>query len=104
MVKEIRMFSKWRATKDMSIGIGSHSMNPNTTNLPIPKGTILTWDDDAPNGNVWFYATIDGVKHRGKIECGRITNLIKDNDIELVDNGTGFISYNGEFLQHLLNR
>lgn len=104
MIKEIRMFSKWRAVEDMSIGIGSHSMNPNTTNLPIPKGTILTWDDDAPNGNVWFYATIDGVKHRGKIECGRITNLIKDNRIELVDNGDSHVVYGQTFLELLLNR
>jgi len=88
----------------MSIGIGSHSRNPNATSLPIPKGTILTWDDDAPNGNVWFYATIDGVKHRGKIECGRITNLIKDNEIELVDNGDNHIVYEKTFLELLLNR
>jgi hypothetical protein len=98
------MFSKWRANKDMSIGIGSHSRNPNTTSLPIPNGAILTWDGDAPNGNVWFYATIDGVKHRGKIECGRITNLIKDNEIELVDNGDNHIVYEKTFLERLLNR
>lgn len=104
MIKEIRKFSKWRAVKDMSIGIGSHSRNPNTTSLPIPKGTILTWDDDAPNGNVWFYATIDGEKHRGKIECGRITNLIKDNEIELVDNGDNHIVYGEAFVKQLLNR
>ena len=88
----------------MSIGIGSHSRNPNTTSLPIPNGAILTWDGDAPNGNVWFYATIDGVKHRGKIECGRITNLIKDNEIELVDNGDNHIVYEKTFLERLLNR
>lgn len=102
MITEIRMLSKWRATRDMSIGIGSHSRNPNTTSLPIPKGTILTWDDDAPNGNVWFYATIDGEKYRGKIECGRITNLIKDGRIELFDNGNHFAIYDGEYLQKLL--
>ena len=97
------MLSKWKATQDMSIGIGSHSMNPNTKSLLVPKGTILTWEDDSPSGNVWFHVTIDGVKHRGKIECGRITNLIKRNAIELFDNGNNFKIYSGEYLQKLLS-
>ena len=104
MITEIRMFSKWRATKDMSIGIGSHTRNPNSTSLPIPKGTILIWDEDSASGNVWFYVTIDGVSHRGKIECGQITNLIKDGRIELFDNGNRFVVYSGEYLQKLLTQ
>lgn len=102
MITEIRMRSEWVVTADMSIGIGSHSRNPNTTSLPIPMGTILTWDTDAPNGNVWFYATIDGEKYRGKIECGRITNLINSGKIELHDNGNGIRIYSGDYLKELL--
>ncbi len=101
-MKEIRMFSTWVALKDFSIGIGSHSRNPNTTSLRIPKGTLLKWDEDSPSGNVWFIVEIEGVKHRGKIESGRITNVIKSGKIELKDNGKGFIIYDGEFLKKLL--
>jgi hypothetical protein len=103
MITEIRMFSKWRATKDMSIGIGSHSMNPNTNSLHVPKGTILIWDEDSRSGNVWFYVTIDDIRHRGKIECGSIVNLIKKGDIELFNNENRTIIYSGEYLQKLLN-
>lgn len=103
MINEIRKMSKWVANTDMSIGIGSHSRNPNTTSLPIPAGTILTWEDDAPNGNVWFHVELDGEKYRGKIECGAITNLIRRGKISLYDNGNGFRVYSGEYLQKLLN-
>ena len=103
MITEIRHYSKWATTKDMSIGIGSDSRNPNATRLHIPKGTTLTWDDDSASGNVWFYVIIDGKQERGKIECGRITNLIKTGDIELIDNGDGLRAYAGDFLQKLLN-
>lgn len=103
MISEIRMMSKWIANTDMSIGIGSHTRNPNTTSLPIPAGTILTWEDDAPNGNVWFHVELDGEKYRGKIECGRITNLINRGRISLSDNGNGFIIYDGEYLKKLLS-
>ena len=103
-ITEIRYGSKWIAVEDMSIGIGSNSRNPNTTSLRIPKGTILTWDDDSPSGNVWFYATIDDIKYRGKIESGRITNIINRNRIELHDNGKGIIAYDGEFLKKLLTK
>jgi len=102
MITEIRMFSKWRASKDMSIGIGSDTRNPNTKPLHVPKGTILIWEEDSRNGNVWFYVTIDGESHRGKIECGSITNLIKQGDIELFDNENRSIIYSGEYLQRLL--
>lgn len=103
MINEIRYNSKWVAMKDFSIGIGSHSMNPNTTSLQIPAGTTLTWDEDSPNGNVWFRVEIDGQKHRGKIECGRITNAIKNGRISLADNGNGFVAYDGEYLKKLLS-
>jgi len=102
-MNEIRINSTWVALKDFSIGIGSHSRNPNTTSLWIPKGTLLKWDDDSPSGNVWFRVEIEGVKHRGKIESGRITNVIKDGKIELKNNGKDFVIYSGEFLKKLLN-
>jgi hypothetical protein len=107
MITEIRYRSKWVALKDFSIGIGSHSMNPNTTSLHISKGDVLTWEDDAPNGNVWFNVEGEGygnMKHRGKVESGRITNVIIDGWISLLDNGNGNIAYQGEYLQKLLNR
>ena len=89
--------------EDFSIGIGSDSRNPNTTSLPIPLGTTLRWEEDAPNGNVWFNVEINGEKYRGKIECGRITNLIKRGRISLSDNGNGFIAHEGEYLKKLLS-
>lgn len=103
MITEIRYNSKWVAMKDFSIGIGSNSRNPNTTSLQIPSGTTLTWDEDSRNGNVWFNVEINGEKHRGKIECGSITNAIKSGKISLADNGNGFVAYDGEYLQKLLS-
>jgi hypothetical protein len=103
MNTEIRMNSKWEALRDFSIGIGSHSQNPNSTNLIIKRGSILVWDDDAPNGNVWFYVEIDGVKHRGKIESGSILNLINRDLIQLVDNGRGFVIYTEAYVKRYLN-
>ena len=103
MITEIRMNSKWEALRDFSIGIGSHAWNPNTTSLLIKKGTILKWDDDAPNGNVWFYVEIDGVKHRGKKESGCILNLVSRDLIQLVDNGRGFIIYPQEYVKRYLS-
>ena len=102
-ITEIRYYSKWVALKDFSIGIGSHSMNPNTTSLPIPKGTVLTWEENSPNGNVWFNVEIDGIKHRGKIESGSIINVINSNKITLLDNGINIIAYEGDYLKKLLN-
>lgn len=100
---EIRYNSKWEVLTDFSIGIGSHSQNPNTTSLVVKKGEILKWEDDAPNGNVWFILERNGQTFRGKIESGAITNVIKSNRIKLLDNGNGFIAYKGEYLQRLLN-
>ena len=93
--------SKWMAMEDMSITIGSHTRNPNGTSLRIPFGTILTWEDDAPNGNVWFNTIIDGEKFRGKVESGRITNLVRRGRIAMVQNGTTII-YRNPYLQQLL--
>lgn len=73
----------YEALKEFSIGIGSHAHNPNSKPLTIPKGTELTWDCDAPNGNVWFYVTINGVLHRGKIESGCVQNVIDQGLIKL---------------------
>jgi hypothetical protein len=103
MITEIRYNSKWVAMDDFSIGIGSNSMNPNTTSLSISSGTILRWEEDSRNGNVWFNVEIDGQKYRGKIECGSITNLINRGRISLADNGNGIIAYKGEYLQKLLS-
>jgi hypothetical protein len=52
---------------------------------------------------VWFNVEIDGEKYRGKVECGRITNLINRGRISLADNGNGFAVYSGEYLQKLLS-
>lgn len=102
MVKEIRMGSKWRTLQPYSIGIGSDTRNPNTTSLNIPVGTILTWETDSPNGNVWFNVTLNDVKYRGKVESGSITNVIRRGIIELHEAGKGFVIYDGEYLQKLL--
>jgi hypothetical protein len=103
-ITEIRYGSKWVATMEFSIGIGSNSMNPNTKPLNIPIGTILQWDEDSRSGNVWFNVEIDGEKHRGKIEAGAITNVIKSGRISPYGNNEkGFIAYSGEYLQELLN-
>ena len=103
MITEIRMNSKWEALEDFSIGIGSHSQNPNSTNLLIKRGTILVWDEDSPSGNVWFYVEIDGVKHRGKKESGCILNLVSRDLIQLVDNGRGFVIYPQEYVKRYLS-
>jgi hypothetical protein len=101
-INEIRYYSKWKALKDFTIGIDSNSRNPNTKSLLIPKGTILTWEEDSPSGNVWFLVEINGIKYRGKIQSGRITNVINSGKIELLNNGYGIRAYSGEFLQKLL--
>ena len=104
ILTQINSRSKWTAMEDIRLGIGSHTRNPNTTSLIVPKGTIMTWDGDSNDGYVWFYAQVNGVKHRGKIGCGRITTLVRENRIELYDNADDFFSvYSGEFLQQLIN-
>ena len=102
MNTEIRMNSKWEALKDFSIGIGSHAWNPNTNSLIVEKGTILTWDDDAPNGNVWFYVEIDGIKHRGKTQSGSILNLVKSGFIKLFENGNSYRIYSEAYVKRYL--
>lgn len=103
MITEIRHNSKWVALEDFRIGVGSHCWNPNTTALTITKGTILNWEDDSPNGNVWFNVEVNGENYRGKVECGRITNAINSGRISLLDNGDGMVAYSGDFLQRLLS-
>ena len=104
MITEIRYGSKWEAIMEFSIGIDSNSMNPNTKSLKIPLGTILQWEEDSRNGNVWFNVEIDGEKYRGKIESGAITNVIKSGRISPYGNNEkGIIAYDGEYLQKLLN-
>jgi flagellar hook assembly protein FlgD len=105
MITEIRYGSKWVAIMEFSICIGSNSMNPNTKSLKIPLGTILQWEEDSKNGNVWFNVEIDGEKYRGKIESGAITNVIKSGRISPYGNNEkGIIAYDGEYLQKLLNK
>jgi hypothetical protein len=103
-ITEIRYGSYWVATMEFSIGIGSNSMNPNTKPLNIPIGTILQWEEDSRNGNVWFNVEIDGKKHRGLTQSGNIVNVIKSGRISPYGNNEkGFIAYSGEYLQKLLN-
>lgn len=102
MITEIKYGSKWTALEELTIGIDSSTRNPNTTALKIVKGTTLIWEDDSPNGNVWFNVEIGGEKHRGKIQCGAITNAIKRGKISLLDNGRGITAYKGDYLQRLL--
>jgi hypothetical protein len=56
-------------------------------------------------GSYWVAnVEIDGEKHRGKIEAGAITNVIKSGRISPYGNNEkGFIAYSGEYLQELLN-
>lgn len=103
MQTEIRTNSIWEALEDFTIGIGSHSQNPNSTSLLVKKGTLLKWDEDSPNGNVWFYVEIGGVQYRGKKESGCILNLINRDLIRLVDNGRGFVVYGQEYVKRYLS-
>jgi hypothetical protein len=96
-INEIKRRSKWILLKDMGVTIDSHTQNPNGKNLIIPQGTIITWEDDAPNGNVWFNFELNGVKYRGKKECGRIFSVINDGYISLQDNGNSFTAYDKDF-------
>jgi hypothetical protein len=103
-ITEIRYGSYWVATMEFSIGIGSNSMNPNTKPLNIPIGTILQWEEDSRNGNVWFNVEIDGEKYRGLTQSGNIVNVIKSGRISPYGNNEkGIIAYEGEYLQKLLN-
>jgi len=104
IITEIRYGSNWVATMEFNIGVGSDCRNPNPKPLKVPIGTILQWEGDSRDGNVWFNVQIDGEKHRGKIESGAITNVIKSGRISLYGNNEkGFIAYSGEYLQKLLN-
>lgn len=102
MIKEIRTNSKWEALQDFTIGIGSHTRNPNTTSLHIPKGDVLTWEDDSLDGNVWFNVEIEGKKYRGKKESGCILNLVKRDLIQLIDNGNDFVIYSENYVKRYL--
>lgn len=60
--------------KDIRLGYGSSTRNPNPITYKIhKKGEILQHDVDCDNGNVWF---IDKDGDRGKIEAGCVQNLI----------------------------
>lgn len=98
----IRYYSKWTALKEFTIGVGSDCRNPNPRPLTIPKGTVLTWEDDAPNGNVWFLVELNGVKWRGVKQSGSILNIINDGLIEMKENGNGIKAYGEESLKRRL--
>jgi hypothetical protein len=103
-ITEIRYGSNWVATMEFNIGVGSDCRNPNPKPLKVPIGTILQWDEDSRDGNVWFNVEIDGEKYRGLTQSGNIVNVIKSGRISPYGNNEkGFIAYSGEYLQKLLN-
>lgn len=104
MLTEIRQNSIWKALEDFNLGIGSDSRNPNTKPLLIKKGTLLVWECDADNGNVWFNVELDGIKYRGKKESGHVLNLVKRDLIEFVKNQKGFLVYDINYINHYLNQ
>lgn len=102
---DIRTRSTWEVTGDLKLTIGSHSRNPNGTNhIKLKLGERIVWDDDAPNGNVWFYFNYNGKKERGKIESGTIINLIKENRIKLIESGNSFVIYNNEYFSKIISQ
>jgi hypothetical protein len=101
---EIKYGSTWEVTGNLRLTIGSDTRNPNgTSRITLNIGEKIVWDDDAPNGNVWFYFNYNGKKERGKVESGSIINLISSNKIKLIDNGNGFIAYNSDYVKRRLN-
>lgn len=67
---------KFIVLKPVTLGYGSHVRQPTPSRFVTQeKGTILSLDSEAPNGNVWFF---DEDGKRGKIECGEVANLTKD--------------------------
>jgi len=82
--KEIRGGDKFFVVKGYNgrpfdLGVGSHSQNPNSRELVLPKGHMLEFDEVAPNGNVWFYFMhpITGKRERGKSQSGSLNNMLK---------------------------
>lgn len=67
--------------KPLRLGYDSHVRAPTPTRYKtFQSGVTLRLDSQAPNGNVWF---IDPDGERGKIECGAVSNLLRDGDIIL---------------------
>lgn len=80
-----RGFGMWEVLLDnFSIGIGSHSRNPNASSLLIPKGTHVHWESDSNNGNVWFKTRLNGVSYRGCVESGSIEGVLKRGFLKLI--------------------
>lgn len=65
--------------RPFSLTIGSHTQNLNGTQLVLPKGTILTFESEANNGNVWFTFKHPQTKEqiRGKSESGSVLNMLQ---------------------------
>lgn len=67
--------------KQIVLGYDSHVHRPTSPrHKVIEPGAVLTLDSEAPNGNVWF---IDEDGERGKIECGSVSNLLRDGRVGL---------------------
>lgn len=104
-IQDIKDGSEWEVMIDgFSIGVGSHSQNPNTTKFPIKKHTVIKWDGDSRDGKCWFIVYDNGKNTRGYIECGIITNLIKNNRISLYDMGNGHVVYRSNYVSQLLGK
>lgn len=77
---ELSVGSKVEVIKDLEATVGSDTKNPNGKSFTIPVGTILIYEDVAPNGNVWF-TSVDGAE-RYKVQSGNITNLINSEKVK----------------------
>ena len=59
------------------LGYGSNVHDPNPKRIvEHAAGTVLTLESESPSGNVWFR---DPQGYRGKIECGEVRNLTRDD-------------------------
>lgn len=73
---------KYLVEKSIHLGYDSHTQRPTSSrHKEIKPGAVLTLDSEAPNGNVWFF---DEDGERGKIECGAVSNLLKDGRVSRI--------------------
>lgn len=59
--------------------IGSHSRNPNGTTVLLPKGYEIVFDEEAPDGHVWFTFINPNTKKqdRGYTMSGSLKNMLE---------------------------
>lgn len=81
---DIRFGSKWILLEPNEFIANSHSNRPSGDRVLFDIKHVLTFEDVAPNGNVWF---VDEKYGRVKIECGCITNLLKRGIISPLGGG-----------------